>query len=175
MEEKMKKFVVFILFLSLISIPIISQEEDQGAPIEEIFLKSLPAHQTSIMAAEDGIYVKALMVGASWEEPTNADWAALDFASEYISGDVWNMMVVVVNYSDNPVKVNIEFELRWNDGAKKIYRRFGARTIEGATVMMYMTDITNQIKQLGLFTLYGRVSGLGVGNTNEVVTQLYVY
>lgn len=171
----MRKFVVFILFLTLVSIPIVSQEEDEGAPIKEFFLKSLPANQASIMAAEDGIYVKALMVGASWEEPAYADWAALDFAAEYIPGDVWNMILVVANYSDNPVKMNVEFELRWKDGAKKIYRRKGNTTIEGATVRMYMTDITTQIKQLGLFTLYGRASGLGVGTNNEVVTQLYVY
>jgi hypothetical protein len=171
----MKKCVVFILFLSLISIPIISQEEDDQVPIEEIFLKSLPAHQISTMAAEDGIYVKAIMVGASWEEPSNADWAALDFATEYVPGDTWNMLLVVVNYSDNPVKANVEFELRWKDGAKKVSRKQNGTTIDGLTVMMYKTNITKQIKQLGLFTLYGRVSGAGVGNANEVVTQLYIY
>ena len=170
----MKKCMIFFLVFALASIPICSQE-DEGGPLKEVVIKRLQPYQLSPMAAEDGVYVKALIVGATDLEPSFSDWAILDFAAEYFSGDVWNMIIVIANYSPNDVKANIEFELRWKEGAKKIYRRFGGRTLDGATVMMYITPITNQIKQLGLFTLYGRVSGLGVGNHNEVVTQLYIY
>lgn len=170
----MKKCAIFFLVFAFVSIPICSQG-DEGGPFKEIVIKRLQPYQLSPMAAEDGVYVKALVVGATAIEPSFADWAILDFASEYYAGDVWNMIIVIANYSPNDVKINIEFELRWNDGAKKIYRRWGGRTIQGATVMMYMTTITDQIRQLGLFTLYGRASGLGVGSQNEVVSQLYIY
>jgi hypothetical protein len=170
----MKNFVSILLLFVLLWFPISAQEGEDLGEFREMVLKRIPA-QTSILQVEDGQYVKALMVGATDFEPSFADWALLDFASEYFSGDVWNMIVVVANYSNNPVKVNIEFELRWNDGGKKIYRRWGGRTIDEGTIMLYMTPITNQIKELGLFTLYGRVSGLGIGNHNEVVTQIYMY
>lgn len=170
-----KKFFIF-LFVILICLPAVSaynQEEEEEILFEQV-LKYLPYTISTAALEDDAQHCKVLMVGATDYKPTNAFWSILDYVAEYISGSKWNMILVAGNISSQPVPIKVEFELRWNDGAGRQYKKW-SRTIDAGTVMMYMFDITSKIKQLGLFHLTGRISGKYVGINNVVHTQLYIY
>lgn len=172
----MAKRILVYFMVSLIFLPGIfadEQEEESGVLYEKV-LRYLPFTVSANQIEESARYCKVLMVGATWEEPEQADWASLDFVSEYFTGDVWNMCIVAVNYSNQDVPIKVEFELRWWDGGRRIYRRW-SRNLEAGTVTMYLAPITNQIKQLGLFTLIGGIGGNYVGTNNIVKTQLLIY
>jgi len=175
----MRRFILYLLVV-LICFPVIHGEDQEFSEVQEEgvlyekVLEYLPYNVSASQLELDAMYCKVLMIGAANFEPSYAEWAILDFAAEYFEGDEWNMCLVAVNYSSQPVPIKVEFELRWWWGARKIYRRW-SRTIQPATVMLYMTPITTQIKQLGLFTLIGRISGKYVGTDNVVKTQLYIY
>jgi len=172
----MEKKIFIFLFVILICLPAVSaynQEEEEGILFEQV-LKYLPYTISTAALEDDARYCKVLMVGATDFEPTNAFWSILDYAAEYHSGSQWNMILVAVNYSSQPIPIKVEFELRWNDGAGKQYKRW-SRTIGAGTVVMYMFDMTSKIRQLGLFHLIGRISGKYVGANNVVHTQLLIY
>jgi len=172
----MTKRILVVFFVSLFFLPGIFADDQEGEDgiLYEKVLKYLSNPVITNSLEDDANYCKVLMIGATNFEPTFAEWAILDFATEYLDGDDWNMCLVAVNSSNQPVPVFVEFELRWWNGGRKIYRRW-SRTLPAATVMLYMAPITTQIKQLGLFTIIGRISGNYVGNNNVVQTQIYIY
>jgi len=152
-----------------------AQEFESTDLLNEYVVKQIPSKMI-VAANQDyaGNYCKALMVGATNFSPSSSAWCILDYASEYYTGDTWELVFVCANWSTSNVDAFVEFEIRWKDGGRKIYKRW-KRTINSGYVMMYTFDITNQIKQKGLFTLIGRVSGKGIGNQNKVETQVYIY
>jgi hypothetical protein len=62
------------------------------------------------------------------------------------------------------------------DGAKRLYKK-KTTTIQSGDIMMFTYDVTDKVRAGAgdLFTLNGRVSGAGLGNTNEVKTQVFIY
>jgi len=172
----MEKKIFIFLFVILICLPAVSaynQEEEEGILFEQV-LKYIPYTISTAALEDDAKYCKVLMVGATTLEPSIASPWILDFATEYNIWDDWYMIIVAVNYSSQPVPIKVEFELRWWEGGRKIYKKW-SRTIGAGTVVTYYTPIDTQIKQKGMFTLIGRISGRYVGTNNVVQTQLYIY
>ena len=171
---KTKVFICMFLFFTFFVFGY-EQEFESADLLNEYVIKQIPSKV--IVAANQvhaGNYCKALMVGATNFTPSTSEWCILDYASEYYTLDTWELVFVCANWSISDVDAFVEFEIRWKDGSRKIYRRW-SRKIKSGLVMMYTFNITNQIKQKGLFTLIGRISGKEIGNQNKVETQLYIY
>ena len=160
--------LVIVCFFSL-SIFVAADE------VGEIILKRLPPVDTMNVTATDGPYmVRALAVGVANLLPSSADWAILDFASEYSAGQTWYMCFFVTNYNNIPTAIKIQFDLLYNDGAGRLTKRY-SKTIAANTVTLYYITVTSYVAKLGLITVNGQVYGAKMGNTNKVMSQVYIY
>ncbi len=192
MGDKMKKgtlfwshwAVVFFLFLGIFSLFVgLAYAEGQAVStspvasdeVGEIVLKRLPPVDTMNAAATDGPYmVRALAIGLANLLPDQADWAILDFSSQYSSGQTWYWCFVVANYNNVPKNIKLRWELWYNDGAGRL-TKYIAKTIPASTVMLYYYTVTSYVAKKGLFTLNGQVYGTQMGNANSVSSQVYIY
>lgn len=143
--------------------------------VGEIVLKRLPpAPNTAIMATDGPYLIRALAIGLANMLPSRADYATLDFASEYVTGQTWYMCFFVINYSDVTTAIKLEFDLRYSDGAGRV-QKYYAKTIAANTATLYYINVTSYAAKLGLFTLSGQVYGTRMGNANRVTSQAYLY
>lgn len=177
----MRKFCVTSVMILLFAIPVLNQVAQQAefdpeeVDFNEYVIGYVPV-QPQIQSPDPNPYVKALCVGLSWELPEQPEWASLDFATEWDSSQDWYIVFVVVNYSNQDVNVKVEMEMMSNDGQSRLYRK-SKKTIDSGYVMLYTLDVTRQVRNgVGdLFTLNGRLWGAGMGNTNEVQSQVFIY
>jgi len=171
---KRQYILVFLISLSLANF-LMGQAFTKDDEVGEIILKRLPPVAMMNALATDGPYmVRALAVGLTYEKPSAGDWAIFDFCSEYFAGDTWYMCFVVVNYDDTAAAIKFQWDLLYNDGAGKFTKTY-SKTIPASTVMLYYITATSYVAKLGLFTVDGRVYGAKMGNTNKVMSQVYIY
>ena len=170
----MKNFCLTVLILLLFFVPLRSQEvEEESFELNEIVIGIIPMDFLSTQAASYP-EVKALCIGLANFFPSQSAWAILDFATQWSSAQSWDILFTVVNYGYKDVPIKIEMEMIYKDGATRLYKKFN-RTIQSGYIMLYYLDVTSRIRTKGLFTLNGRITGKGLGNTNEVKTQVYIY
>jgi len=64
----------------------------------------------------------------------------------------------------------------YNDGSARLYKK-KTTTIQSGNIMLFTLRVTDKVRNgVGdLFTVNGRVSGAGMGNSNEVKTQVLIY
>lgn len=178
---EMKKFCIASMMILLFAIPVLNQVaqevefETEDVDFKEYVIGHVPV-KLQIQSPDHNPYVKALCIGLANYYPDQAEYAILDFVSEWNSGQYWDIVFVVVNYSNQNVNVKVEMEMMSNDGNSRLYRK-SKKTIESGTVMLYTLDVTRQVRNGygDLFTVNGRLWGGGMGNTNEVQTQVYIY
>ena len=177
----MKKFSIASVMILLLAIPVlnqVSQEvefEPEDVDFKEYVIGYVPV-LPQIQTPDPNPYVKALCIGLANYYPDQAEWAILDFATEWSSAQDWDIVFVVVNYSNQDVRVVVEMEMMYNDGQNRLYKK-SKKDIESGYVMLYTFDVTNKVANgVGdLFTLNGRIWGAGMGNTNQVKSQVYIY
>jgi hypothetical protein len=177
----MKKFLITSALIFLLAIPVLNQVtqevefEPEEADFKEYVIGYVPV-QPQIQSPDPNPYVKALCIGLANYYPDQAEWAILDFAAEWDNSQDWDIVFVVVNYSNQDVRVKVEMEMMYNDGQNRLYKK-ATKTIDSGYVMLYTLDVTNKVRNgVGnLFTVNGRVWGAGMGNSNEVKTQTYIW
>lgn len=169
----MKKMIftwglVLVCFFSLASF--VAADE-----VGEIVLKRLPPNAKTDMMATDGPYlVRALAIGLANLLPSRADYAILDFVSEYEAGQTWYMCFFVVNYNDTAKAIKLEFDLRYKDGAGRL-QKYYSKTIAANVATLYYINVTSYVAKLGLFTVNGQVYGTEMGNANRVTSQAFIF
>ncbi|MGB2955763.1 MAG: hypothetical protein WBB64_07310 [Anaerolineales bacterium] len=170
----MKRVLFAAMVLLLVFIPMRSQEiEEEALELNEVVLGIVPTDSLSTQAASHP-YVKALCIGLANFFPSQSDWAILDFCTQWSSAQKWDIVFSAVNYSYKDVPIKVELELMYKNGGTRFYKKY-SRTIQAGYIMLYSLDVTEKIRTKGLFTVSGRISGTGLGNSNEVTTQVYVY
>ncbi len=170
----MKNFFMVVLVLLVVFVPIRSQEaEEEQLELKEMVIGMVPMESLSTQAASYP-EVKALCIGLANFFPGQADWAILDFATQWSNSQEWDIIFTVVNYSYSDVPIKVEMELMYKEGGTRLYKKFN-RKIQSGYIMLYYLDVTSRIKTKGLFTVNGRISGNGLGNTNEVRSQVFIY
>lgn len=177
----MKKFSITSVMILLLAIPVLNQVaqevdfEPEEVDFKEYVIGYVPV-QPQIQSPDPNPYVKALCVGLTNFYPDQAEWAILDFATEWYNSQDWDIVFVVVNYSNQDVTVIVEMEMMSNDGKSRLYKK-SKKTIDSGHVMLYTFDVTRKVANgVGnLFTVNGRVWGAGMGNSNEVKTQVYIW
>jgi len=180
-EDKMKKLSITSAMILLLAIPVLNQvaQEIEITPdevdFEEYVLNYVPV-LPQIQSPDHNPYVKALCIGLANYYPSQADFAILDFVTKWNSSQDWDILFVVVNYSSQAVKVVVEMEMMFNDGQNRLYKK-SKKTIDPGNVMLYTYDVTNKVASGygDLFTVNGRIWGAGMGNSNEVKSQVYIY
>lgn len=177
----MKKFSIISVMILLLAIPVLNQvaQEVEFEPEEVNFKEYVIGYvpvQPQIQSPDPNPYMKALCIGLANYYPDQSEWAILDFATEWDNSQDWDIVFVVVNYSNQDVTCKVEMEMMYNDGQKRLYKKSN-KTINSGHIMLYTFDVTNKIASSdgGLFTLNGRIWGAGMGNSNEVKTQVYIY
>ena len=177
----MKKFCIASIMILLFALPVLNQVaqeaefESEDVDFKEYVIGYVPV-KPQIQSPDHNPYVKALCIGLANYYPDQAEWAILDFVSEWSNSQNWDIVFVVVNYSNQNVNVVVEMEMMSNDGKNRLYKK-SKKTINSGYVMLYTFDATSKVRNgVGdLFTVNGRVWGAGMGNTNEVKTQVYIY
>ena len=177
----MKKFSITSVMILFLAIPVLNQvaQEVEIMPdevdFEEYVIGYVPV-QLQIQSPDHNPYVKALCIGLANYYPDQSEWAMLDFATEWYSSQDWYIVFVVVNYSDQDVRIKVEMEMMYQDGQKRLYKRY-TKTIRSGYVMLYTYNVTSRVRTgVGdLFTVNGRVWGAGMGNSNEVKTKVLIY
>jgi hypothetical protein len=169
----MKRLCITPILILLLVVPVLNQVVEE-AEIGELVIGHVPT-QLHTNAAHNA-YVKALCSGLANFYPGQADWAILDFATYWLSNQDWNIVFVAVNYSNQDAKIKVEMEMLYNDGLSRLYKKFNT-TIKSGDIMLYTFDVTSKVRSgVGsLFTVNGRISGSGMGNTNQVSSQVYIY
>jgi len=177
----MKKFSIVSVMIFLLAIPVLNQvaQEAEFEPEEVDFKEYVIGYvpvQPQIQSPDPNPYVKALCIGLANFYPDQAEWAILDFATEWDRSQDWDIVFVVVNYSNQNVKYKVEMEMMYNDGRTRFYKK-STKTINSGYIMLYTFDVTNKIANSdgSLFTLNGRIWGAGMGNSNEVKTQVLIW
>lgn len=102
----------------------------------------------------------------------DANGNAYDFI-EYQAGQVWYMYFDFLNGSTTAKAFKAEFNIYYSDGAGYANKRY-ALSAPAAAAVYYRVNVTAYIAKLNLITLVGRVYGTGMGNSNEVKTQVFV-
>lgn len=177
----MKKFSIASVMILLLAIPVLNQVarevdfEPEEVDFEEYVIGYVPV-QPQIQSLDHNPNVKALCAGLTNFYPGQAEWAILDFATEWDNSQDWDMVFVVVNYSNQDVKVKVEMEMMYNDGQKRLYKKSN-KTINSGYIMLYTYDVTGKVANgVGnLFTVNGRLWGAGMGNSNQVKSQVYIW
>ena len=172
-EDKMKRMSVTTILVLLLVIPVLNQVPEE-AELGELVIGHVPTQMH--VQAEHNPYVWALCSGLANFLPSQSEWAILDFATYWLSSQDWYIVFAVVNYSDQDAKIKVEMEMLYNDGNSRMYKKFN-RTIASGDIMLYYLDVTAKVRTgVGnLFTVNGRVSGSGMGNTNQVKSQVLIY
>ncbi len=67
-------------------------------------------------------------------------------------------------------------EMIYKDGEALFYKT-ARRTTKSGEIMLYFFDVTLKVQSgVGdLFTVNSRISGFGLENTNQVMSQVYIY
>lgn len=177
----MKQLCMASVMVLLFAIPVlnqVSQEiefEPEEVDFEEYVIGYVPA-QLQVQSPDHNPYVNALCIGLANYYPDQAEYAILDFVSEWNNNQDWDIVFAVVNYSNQDVKIVVEMEMMYSDGNKRLYKK-SKKTIDSGYVMLYTYDVTKKVSNgVGdLFTVNGRIRGAGMGNSNEVKTQVYIY
>ncbi len=173
----MKKIFAVSLMILFLALPALNQdtEELDDADIGEYVVGHVPILPRT-QAVDHNPWVKALCIGLANYYPDHVEWAILDFVTDWSSSQDWDIVFVIVNYSNSDAKVKVEMEMLSQDGAKRLYKK-RTTTIQSGDIMMFTYDVTKKVASgVGdLFTLNGRISGAGIGNTNEVKTQVFIY
>jgi len=177
----MRKFCIASVMILLFAIPVLNQvaQEAEFEPEEVDFGEYVIGHvpvQPQIQSPDHNPYVKALCIGLANLLPDRSDWAILDFATYWASSQDWYIVFVVVNYSNQDVKAVVEMEMMYNDGNNRFYKK-SKKTIRSGDIMLYYYDVTSKVRNgiEDFFTVNGRLWGAGMGNTNEVQTQILIY
>jgi len=177
----MKKLCIASAMVLLFAIPVLNQvaQEAEFDPEEVDFNEYVIGHvpvKPQIQSPDHNPYVKALCIGLANYYPSQADFAILDFVTDWNSSQDWDILFAVVNYSNQNVNVTVEMEMMYNDGKSRFYKK-SKKTINSGDIMLYTYDVTSKVRAgVGdLFTVNGRLWGAGMGNTNEVQTQVYIY
>lgn len=177
----MKKFSITSVMILLLAIPVLNQvAQEVEFELEEVDFKEYVIGYVPVLpqiqSPDPNPYVKALCIGLTFDYPDQAEWAILDFATEWDNSQDWDIVFVVVNYSTQDVKVIVEMEMMFNDGKSRLYKK-SKKNIDSGSVMLYTYDVTTKVANgVGdLFTVNGRVWGAGMGNSNEVKTQVFIY
>ncbi len=173
----MKKLFAASLMILILAMPVLNQEAEdfEDADIEEYVVGHVPV-LPRIQSPDSNPWVKALCIGLANYYPDQVEWAILDFVSEWRSTQDWDIVFVVVNYSNTDENIKVEMELMYNDGASRKYKKTTTR-IRSGEIMLFTYDVTSLVRRgVGdLFTVNGRISGAGMGNTNVVTTQTLIY
>ncbi len=171
----MKKLCMTALILMVLFVPLKGQEfkGEEEMELNEMVIGTIPIDSLSTHAPSHP-EVKALCVGLANFFPTHVDWAILDFATQWSNAQDWNVLFIVCNYGYQDAPIKVELEMMYKDGGVRLYKKFNKK-IESGYIMLYYLNVTSRIKNKGLFTLNGRVSGNGLGNSNEVKTQVFIY
>ncbi len=176
-EDRMKKLFAASLMIFILAMPVLNQEAEEldDADIGEHVIGYVPI-LPRIQSPDHNPWVKALCIGLANYYPEQVEWAILDFVSEWSSSQDWDIVFVIVNYSDADAQVKVEMEMLSKDGAARLYKK-KTTTIRSGNIMLFTYDVTDKVRAgVGdLFTVNGRVSGAGMGNTNEVKTQVFIY
>jgi hypothetical protein len=169
----MKRLCIVPILILLLVVPVLNQESED-AEMGEYVIGHVPT-QMSIQAPHNA-YVKALCTGLANFLPSQAEWAILDFVTYWLSSQNWYIVFVVVNYSNQDANIKVEMEMLYKDGQVRFYKK-SSKTIRSGDVMLYTFDVTAKVPNgVGdLFTVNGRVSGSGLGNTNQVMSQVFIY
>jgi len=172
----MKKLFAASVMILILAMPVLNQEAEETVEtdIEEYVVGHVPV-LPSIQAPHNP-WVKALCIGLANYYPDQVEWAILDFVSEWSSWQDWDILFVIVNYSNSNETVKVEMEMMYNDGKSRLYKKKNT-TIRSGDIMLFTLDVTSKVRTgVGdLFTVNGRVSGAGMGNTNQVQTQVLIY
>ena len=173
----MKNLLAASVMILVLAIPVLNQEveEAEETNIREYVIGYVPV-LPRIQSPDHNPYVNALCIGLANFYPDQAEWAILDFASEWSSSQDWDIVFVVVNYSNSDVNIKVEMEMMFKDGQSRIYKK-KTTTIQSGYVMLFTLDVTSSVRNgVGdLFTVNGRISGAGMGNSNEVKSQALIY
>ncbi|MGB7294827.1 MAG: hypothetical protein WBC70_04490 [Candidatus Aminicenantales bacterium] len=173
----MKKLLAASAMIFVLAMPLLNQEVEEtvAAEIGEKVIGYVPV-LPRILSPDHNPYVSALCVGLANYYPSHAEYAILDFVSEWSSNQVWDIVFVVVNYSNSSANIKVEMEMMSKDGSARLYKK-KTTTIGSGHIMLFTLRVTDKVRNgVGdLFTVNGRVSGAGMGNSNEVKTQVLVY
>lgn len=177
----MKKFSITSVMILLLAIPVLNQvAQEVEFELEEVDFKEYVIGYVPVLpqiqSPDPNPYVKALCIGLTNFYPGQAEWAILDFATEWSSSQYWDIVIVVVNYSNQDVTILVETEMVFNDGKDRLFKK-SKKTINSGNVMLYTLDVTRKVANgVGdLFTVNGRIRGAGMGNSNEVKSQVYIW
>jgi len=170
----MRNLGILVLVIGLFIFPLMAQdwEQDEGE-INEFVIGHVPTAEIGTMAVANP-YVKALCIGLANYFPNQSEWAALDFATKWYSNQDWNILFIVVNHSSWDAAIKVEFEMLYDDGGIRYYKK-SSKTIKSGNIVLYYLDVTSRIAKKGLFTVNGRIHGAGIGNDNQVKSQVYIY
>lgn len=173
----MKKLLFASLTILFLAIPVLNQEveEAEETGMREYVIGHVPV-LPRVLSPDHNPYVQALCAGLANYYPDQAEWAILDFVSEWSSSQDWDIVFVVVNYSNLDANVKVEMEMMSKDGQARLYKK-KSTTIGPGYVMLFTLDVTSKVRDGAgdFFTVNGRVSGAGMGNSNEVKSQVLVY
>lgn len=173
----MKRFFAASLMILILAIPVLNQEVEETVEtdIEEYVVGYVPV-LPRIQSPDHNPWVRALCIGLANYYPGQSEWAILDFVCKWSNSQDWDIVFVVVNYSNSAERIKVEMEMMYNDGKSRIYKKKWT-TIRSGDIMLFTLDVTRKVKTgVGdLFTVNGRISGAGMGNSNEVKTQVLIY
>jgi hypothetical protein len=173
----MKKLFTASAVILVLALPLLNQEveETAAAEIGEKVIGYVPV-LPHILSPDHNPYVSALCIGLANYYPSHAEYAILDFVCEWSSSQVWDIVFCVVNYSNSSANIKVEMEMMYNDGSSRLYKK-KTSTIQSGNIMLFTLRVTDKVRNgVGnLFTVNGRVSGAGMGNSNEVKTQVLIY
>lgn len=173
----MKKLLAASVMILILAMPVLNQEveEAEATDMGEYVIGYVPP-LLHTQSPDHNSWVWALCIGLANYYPDHAEWAILDFATEWSSSQDWDIVFVVVNYSNSDESIKVEMEMMYNDGRSRLYKK-KTTTIRSGNIMLFTYDVTSKVRTgVGdLFTVNGRISGAGMGNSNEVKSQVLIY
>jgi len=180
----MKKLFAATVMILILAMPVLTQEavEFEDTDIEEYVVGHVPV-MPRIQSPDHNPWVKALCIGLVADYPPKSYYVILETAVDRNNqyrypppAEFW-IVFVIANYSNSKEQVKIEMELIHEDGGKRIYKKNNTTILSGE-VMQFVYPVHDMVSRApvnDLFTLNGRVSGAGMGNSNEVKTQVLIY
>jgi hypothetical protein len=138
----------------------------QDVQVEQLYLGSITDIPGIVASAQGAVPALGVHIGDPVGTPS--------YLIKYPPGKKWYMGIIVCNMSSSTISYQLEYDLRYADGASYYVKRI-SQSIPASCLQTTSIPLPSSVAKRGLFTLTGRVYGTGMGNDNKVTAQVLVY